>query len=90
IWDPLQSYGDVAIRNVNTNSCDGTVASYPFAPVPFEFMTGELKYEAHYNQSGQLLKDIWHYPVYAQETIGTPGYICRNLNFSGVVNVYGG
>ncbi|MFK4980107.1 hypothetical protein, partial [Klebsiella pneumoniae] len=53
-------------------------------------MTGELKYEAHYNQSGQLLKDIWHYPVYAQETIGTPGYICRNLNFSGVVNVYGG
>ena len=78
-WDGLQSYPDVAVRNVNTTTCDPSVPSYPFAPLPFDFMTGELKYESHSNQSGQLLKEAYYYPVYTQDPIGTPGYIVKNL-----------
>ncbi|MBY0480202.1 MAG: hypothetical protein K2Q21_02505 [Chitinophagaceae bacterium] len=79
-WDSKQTYPDVAVRTVNTQTCDASVASYPYAPVALDFMNGELKYEGYFNQSGQILKDVWHYPIYLQDNIGTPGLIVKNLN----------
>ncbi|MEQ1676217.1 MAG: hypothetical protein ABL876_05940 [Chitinophagaceae bacterium] len=70
IWDLNTS--DVCTRNVNI-SCDLTVPNYPAAPLPFEYKRGELKYEGHFNESGQLLKYSWYYPVFADNPLRTPG-----------------
>lgn len=78
-WVPAITNGDVAVRNVNTTTCSATSPSFPYAPIPFNFMTGELKHEAHFNQSGQLLKETWNYPVYTPDLDGTPGYIAQQL-----------
>ncbi|MCZ0211619.1 hypothetical protein OZK63_40370, partial [Streptomyces sp. UMAF16] len=51
--------------------------------LPFDSITGELKYEAYFNQSNQILKEIWHYPTYSKDQIGTPGYICKLLTLGG-------
>ncbi|PZX63404.1 hypothetical protein [Hydrotalea sandarakina] len=89
-WDAFQNSNDVVVRNVNDLSCDGSVSSYPYAPLPFDSITGELKYEAYFNQSNQILKDIWHYPTYSQDSVGTPGYICKNVPISSTSNLLWG
>ncbi|HWJ28673.1 MAG TPA: hypothetical protein VNS32_19170, partial [Flavisolibacter sp.] len=66
---------DVVVRTVNISGCDGNAANYPSAPLPFEFKRGELKYEAHYNESGTLLKDVSYTPEFTNDTFSTPGFI---------------
>lgn len=66
---------DVAITTANTVGCDANAPNYPSAPLPFEFLRGELQYEAHYNQSGQVLKDVSYTPVYESRPVATPGFI---------------
>ena len=77
-WENVKNYPDVAIRNVNPNICDGTVASFPYAPIAFDFINGELKYEGYFNRDGQLLKETTYIPQYTQDQIGTPGLIVKN------------
>ncbi|MBI5370931.1 MAG: hypothetical protein HZA79_02765 [Sphingobacteriales bacterium] len=72
IWDI--NTNDVCTRNVNI-SCDLSVPNYPSAPLPFEYMRGEQKYEAHFNENGQLLKYSWFYPVFTDNLLKTPGTI---------------
>jgi hypothetical protein len=76
IWD--QNLNDVCIRNVNTTSCALTIPNSPDAPLPFEFIRGELKYEAVYNQAGTLQKDMFYYPVFENNPVTTPAYIVKN------------
>jgi hypothetical protein len=74
LWDNITA--DVCKREfVNSTICDPSIPNYPAAPVEFEYMRGELKYEAHFNQSNQIQKDIWYYPEYTKNLIPTPGHI---------------
>ncbi|OQP48016.1 hypothetical protein A4H97_29705 [Niastella yeongjuensis] len=78
-WDSKIS--DVCIRYVKQPlSCNTGIPNYPEAPLPFEPMRGELKYEGYYDSSGHIVKDIWHYPGYQQERLTTPGFISTNIN----------
>ena len=74
IWD--NSTQDIATTTIfNNNYCDVNIPNYPSAPVPYDPMVGQLKYEGDYNQNSQLIKDIWYLPEYLQNPIPTPGHI---------------
>ncbi|MDE3234529.1 MAG: RHS repeat protein [Bacteroidota bacterium] len=74
------SNSDVCVRSITQSSvCDNTIPNYPSAPVPYDFMRGELKYDAAYNQSGQVIKENYHFPVYTTDPLITPGHIATNL-----------
>jgi YD repeat-containing protein len=67
---------DVCVRSLNQSSvCDLAIPNWPYAPLPFEFMRGELKYEGHFNEGGQVLKESYYYPVFAMDPLTTPGHI---------------
>lgn len=71
---------DVCVRTLTQSSlCDLNVPNYPSTPLPFEFMRDELQEEMHFNQSGKLLKEIDHYPVYTQDPLSTPGLVEINI-----------
>ncbi|MBL7747095.1 MAG: hypothetical protein JNM19_06680, partial [Chitinophagaceae bacterium] len=76
IWD--LNVSDVCTRNVSL-TCDLSVPNYPVAPLPFEYKRGELKYEGHFNEAGQLLKYSWYYPVYTDNPVKTPGILHSNF-----------
>jgi hypothetical protein len=71
----LANPGDIAIRTLNNAGCDGNAPNYPAAPLPFDFMRGELKYQAQYNEAGQLLKETNYTPAYQESTVFTPAFI---------------
>lgn len=70
--------GDVAVRAVNRQNCDNNAPSFPYAPLPYDFLRGELKYEAHYNENNQLLQEKSYTPVYVDNPIKTPGLIAAS------------
>ena len=73
-WDNITE--DVCKRQlVNKTLCDPAIPNYPEAPPAFEYKRGELKYEGHFNQAGQLIKDIYYYPEYTQDLNPVPGHI---------------
>ena len=79
IWQ--KNLYDVCTRSlVQTGSCDITIPDYPAAPLPFEFMRGELKYEGHFNESGQLLKETYYNPVYTPDPLTTPGHCMGTIS----------
>jgi hypothetical protein len=66
---------DVCQRSINQSSvCDGSLPSFPYAPLPFEFMRDELQYEGHFAQSGQLLREKYYFPSYTTDRLITPGH----------------
>jgi len=67
---------DVCVRSANTTACDPTAPNYPAAPPPLDYKRGELYYEQHYSNSGQLLKDIYYYPSFdTTAVLPTPAFI---------------
>jgi YD repeat-containing protein len=76
IWDQNQT--DVCIRNVSNTTCNIALPNWPDAPLPFEFMRGELKYEAYFNQANNLLKDIFYYPLFVNSIATTPACIFKS------------
>lgn len=75
IWDANQK--DVAEKNVNL-VCDAAIPNFPAAPLPFEYRRGELWYEGHFNESGQLIKESSYYPKFIDNPIKTPAYIATS------------
>lgn len=72
---------DVCIRSITqSNICSSSIPNYPSAPVPYDFMRGELKYYGAYNQSGQVLKESYHFPVYNYDPLTTPGHIATEVS----------
>jgi YD repeat-containing protein len=70
---------DIAVRNIST-TCTASVPNYPPAPLPYETKRGELYYEQHFNESGDLLKTVFYYPDYNEApVVSTPGFIVSNL-----------
>jgi hypothetical protein len=72
LWN--QNNTSVAVTNVNTLTCETTVPNYPAAPLSHNFKRGELQYEAHYNEAGNLLKSALYIPVYADNPRTTPAF----------------
>jgi hypothetical protein len=75
-----QNITDVCVRTLTQSStCDPAIPNFPYPPVPFEFMREEMKYEGHFNEAGQLLKETYYYPTYSTDPLTTPGHISINL-----------
>lgn len=70
IWDLNNK--DVAQRTIDATACDANVPNAPYPPVPHEYMRGELKYEGHFKEGGQLLKEVEYYPTFTENPIATP------------------
>jgi hypothetical protein len=71
---------DVCQRTIyQSGLCDANIPNWPYAPVPFDFMRGELQYEGHYNQNGQVLKETYYNPLYVQDSLTTPGLITQQV-----------
>lgn len=79
---------DVCTRTINITNCDPSSPSFPYAPLPYDYMRGELEYEAHLNQAGRYLKDAWYFPQYAFDSLTTPGYIPSNSTYFSVFTIY--
>ncbi|MCS3795085.1 RHS repeat domain-containing protein [Niastella sp. OAS944] len=79
VWD--NQISDVCTRFLNTGECTSTIPSYPQGPLPFEPMRGELKYEGHYNENGQIVADKSCFPQFQQDAIETPGTIVKNVAY---------
>lgn len=73
-WDAI--IDDIAIRNVSTlPPCSLSTPSYPYPPEPLEPKRGELKYEGHFTETGQKIKEADYDVTFAEETTTTPGRI---------------
>jgi YD repeat-containing protein len=79
IWD--NQISDVCTRFLNTSQCSSTIPSYPEAPLPFEPMRGELKYEGHYNENGQIVSDKSYNPQFQEDAIVAPGYTVKYIPY---------
>jgi YD repeat-containing protein len=78
LWDMNTS--DVAQRTIEINTpCHPAAPNYPFAPVPTEFMRGELKYEGHFDEAGQIVKEVQYFPVYQDNPVTTPGFMATTF-----------
>ncbi len=73
-WDTDVS--DVALRSIYTTpGCPSSNNNYPFAPLPYEYQRGELKYNGFFNNGGQLMKESWYTYEWRQDSVATPGFI---------------
>jgi YD repeat-containing protein len=78
LWDMNTS--DVAQRTIDiTVPCDPSIPNYPFAPLPTEFMRGELKYEGQFNEAGQVVREVQYFPVFQDNPVTTPGFIATTF-----------
>jgi hypothetical protein len=77
IWN--NNLTDVCVRTLTqSGTCSLSIPNFPAPPLPFEFMRGELQYEGYFNEAGQVLKEVTHYPVYVADSLATPGHISIN------------
>ena len=71
--------GDVAVRTVNTQGCDAYAPSFPYVPLPFDYLRGELQYEAQYNETGQKLKEAAYTHIFVNGTVKTPALMVTQV-----------
>lgn len=87
VWD--LNTDDVAYRSIaNTGVCEASVTNFPFAPLPHEFMRGELKYVGQFNDSGQVLHELTYYPVFQNNPKTTPAFIATSDYGNGYVATF--
>jgi len=87
LWD--LNTDDIAYRSIVTNQCDANTPNYPSAPLPFEFMRGELKYEGHFKENGDPVKEINYTPLFENSAISTPGFVLATRTNGGVAQTLG-
>ena len=77
IWN--NNLTDVCVRTLHqSDSCSLSIQNFPAPPLSFEFMRGELQYEGYFNEAGQVLKEVTHFPIYIADSLTTPGHISIN------------
>ncbi|HEY4061757.1 MAG TPA: hypothetical protein VGM30_07640 [Puia sp.] len=78
LWN--NTINDVCQRSIDQSIlCDPSIPTFPAAPLPFEFMRDELKYEGHFNEAGHVLKETSYFPTYLPDPLTTPGYITVSM-----------
>jgi hypothetical protein len=70
-------HSDVAFRSVgNVSFCDPSSPNSPGAPLPFDFVRGELQYVGHFNQTGiEIRKTDYFKPDTLMDKVFTPGML---------------
>jgi YD repeat-containing protein len=80
---PNAGSGTVCINSIVTPATTSP-PNYPPAPLPFDYKKGELSSEQHYDNSGNLLKDIYYYPQYnTAPLLSTPAFIVATRSIGG-------
>lgn len=64
----------------NPGTCDPALPNYPPAPLATDYYRGELNYEGHYNNTGNIIKEKYYTPVYTENPVTTPGMIITQVN----------
>lgn len=75
--------GDIIVQTVNVAGCDQNTPNFPQAPLSFDYIRGELKHEAHYNQLGHILTEIDYKPVFEDDIQKTPAFKVSGFNSGG-------
>jgi hypothetical protein len=71
------------VNSVTTGNCATSIPNFPPAPLPFDSKRGQLQIEQHYDNSGNLLKDIYYAPVFNESpTLSTPAFIVQSHNIN--------
>jgi YD repeat-containing protein len=65
----------VAVRTVNVQGCYDIYPNFPYAPVAFDFLRGELKFEGTYKENGQAVKEVGYTPQFTENAEKTPCFI---------------
>jgi YD repeat-containing protein len=66
----------IAITHVNNPSvCDTAIPNYPAAPLADDFKRGELIYEGHYKETGNLILEKMYQTEFYQLPLTIPGYL---------------
>ena len=79
---------DVAYRSVNSNSCTLDIPNYPSAPVEHDFTRGELRFENHYKENGDVIVEKEYEVSYHDNLNKTPGYIVFHSSLAIVATMY--
>jgi YD repeat-containing protein len=80
---PNAGSGTVCINSIVTPATTSP-PNYPPAPLPFDYRKGELSSEQHYDNSGNLLKDVYYYPQYnTAPLLSTPAFIVATRSIGG-------
>jgi len=70
----------IAITNVLMDgSCTIAIPNYPAAPLPNDFLRGELIYEGYFTEAGNKISEKEYYPQYQENPITTPGCIFTTI-----------
>ena len=70
-------------------ACEASAPNYPAAPVPFDGRRGQLYYEEHHDESGQLLKTAYYYPDFdSTSQQPAPGFIVSTLSNGAMLGTY--
>ncbi len=69
--------GDIVVRTINVSGCNSNAPSFPYAPLPFDYMRGELQYQGTYNEGGQKVKEVSYVPTYVENPEKTPCFIAH-------------
>jgi len=86
---PNAGSGTVCINSITTPATTSP-PNYPPAPLPFDYKKGELSSEQHYDNSGNLLKDIYYYPQYnTAPLLSTPAFIVTTRSVGGASMLLG-
>lgn len=79
-WDNVA--GDLSIKDVKTDPpCNPSLPSFPYAPLPYEPLRGQLKYEGYFSEGNKLLKEAYHYYSFTNDATTTPGIIVANAQW---------
>jgi YD repeat-containing protein len=88
--DGYSSFSNVEVNNTVDPTCDNSIPNYPPAPLPFDSKRGELYSEQHYDNSGNLLKDVYYTPTYNESPIlSTPAFIVKARSIGGNTSYLG-
>lgn len=66
----------IAVTHLNNPAiCDTTIPNYPAAPLADDFKRGELIYEGHYRETGNLIQEKMYATEYRNIQLTIPGYL---------------
>jgi hypothetical protein len=87
VWE--NDVSDIAVRNVDLQ-CNANIPNYPPAPLAFEPKRGDLKYEGHFNSSGQMITEKDYLYTYTENPVKTPGYLTERILLGGsnIITLY--
>ncbi len=71
----------LAITKIDVYSpCLLSIPNYPPAPLPTDYVRGELGYEGHFDEGGKLLTDKTYLYEFTENPTTTPGRVYRTMN----------